>query len=255
MDPQQLLNRLGEIGQSLAERNQSLALIGLGSVGLERHRLDQYSDLDFFVIVEKGSKNNYLQDLSWLEQICPIAYCFQNTVDGYKLLFTDGIFCEFAIFEPDELATAAYSPGQIVWKREQVPDHWGHPNNAPVAPAARPQDWLVGEALTNLYVGMGREKRGEKLSAMRFIQWYAVDRLLELAEQIDTPQPAARDLFSNERRFEQRHPSIARQVANWMQGYEHNRESALAILAFLETNFPVNPAMAGKIRELCQSGT
>ena len=40
----------------------------------------------------------------------------------------------------------------------------------------------LGEALTNLYVGMAREKRGEKLSAMRFIQGYAVDRLLELAE-------------------------------------------------------------------------
>ncbi len=102
--PERLLARLEAIGQSLAGSGRGLALIGLGSVGLELERLDAYSDLDFFAIVEPGSKSEYLADLGWLAAPAPIVYAFRNTVDGYKYLYQDGIFCEMAVFEPDELA-------------------------------------------------------------------------------------------------------------------------------------------------------
>jgi hypothetical protein len=72
-----------------------------------------------------------------------------------------------------------------------------------------PTEWLVGEALTNLYVGLGRYRRGEKLSAARFIQNYAVDRILDLAARIEAEQPAFKDQFASERRFEQRFPELA----------------------------------------------
>jgi lincosamide nucleotidyltransferase B/F len=63
MNPQLLLKRLDEIGRSLEQSGHALALIGLGSVGLEQHRLDVYSDLDFFAIVEPGYKGHYLDNL------------------------------------------------------------------------------------------------------------------------------------------------------------------------------------------------
>jgi hypothetical protein len=252
METNLLLKRLDEIGQSLAQNNRALALIGLGSVGLELERLDAFSDLDFFVIVERGHKRAFLENLQWLSALCPIAYCFQNTEDGYKLLFADGIFCEFAIFEPDELQTIPFAAGRMVWKRPQVAETLSQPAQKASPHPPRSQEWLVGEALTNLYVGLGREKRGERLSATRFIQWYAVDRLLELTELIEKSRPVARDPFSPERRFEQRYPETARRASQWLQGYERNRESALAILAFLEGHFEVNHAMAEAIRQLCE---
>lgn len=49
---QALLNRLDAIGHSLEKSGHALALIGLGSAGVETERLDSYSDLDFFAIVE-----------------------------------------------------------------------------------------------------------------------------------------------------------------------------------------------------------
>ena len=49
-----LISRLNEIGSSLARSEKVIALIGLGSVGLEVDRLDDYSDLDFFAVVEAG---------------------------------------------------------------------------------------------------------------------------------------------------------------------------------------------------------
>ena len=252
MEPRALLERLDGIGQSLARSGHALALIGLGSVGLELERLDAYSDLDFFAIVEPGYKQTYLDDLDWLASLCPVAYCFANTDDGYKLLFEDGIFCEFAVFEPHELDAISFAPGRVVWRQPQVSPDIGRPAKGLPSRPKRSPDFLLGEALTNLYVGLARDKRGEKLSAARFIQGYAVDRLLELADTLETARPVFRDEFANERRFEARHPGIAGLAAAWMQGYDRNRESALAILAFLEQHFEVDQALAMAIRNLCQ---
>lgn len=252
MQSQNLLNRLNEIARSLEASEQALALLALGSVGLELQRLDEYSDLDFFVIVEPGYKGAYLNDLEWLSVVCPITFSFRNTQDGYKLLFDDGIFCEFAVFEPDELKAIPFAQGRIVWKQSQVPEWISQPVKDLARPAKREPEWLLGEALTNLYVGMGREKRGERLSAARFIQGYAVDRLVELADLLEKSQPVQQDEFAPDRRFEQRYPGMAEQIATWMQGYERNNASALAILNTLEQNFTVNPAIAAAIRRLCQ---
>ena len=251
MKTDDLLERLDEIGHSLKRSGHALALIGLGSVGLELDRLDSYSDLDFFVIVEDGYKHAYIDSLQWLSDVHPVVYSFRNTEDGYKLLFEDGIFCEFAVFERDELKHIPFAPGRVVWKREDIPDTISQPIAKPAPHARRTKEWLLGEALTNLYVGLNRDKRGEKLSATRFIQGYAVDRCLELVEYIDEAEDVHRDPFVNERRFEQRFPELADNVSTWMQGYEKNCKSALAILAFLEAHFEVNEALTTTIRELC----
>ena len=132
MDQHTLLTRLDEIGKSLERSEHALALIGLGSVGLDTHRLDAWSDLDFFAIVETGYKQEYIQDLGWLSALGPLVYTFRNTVDGYKVLYADGVFCEFAVFEPAELETAVYAPGRLVWKQPYVPDDWSHPAKEPV---------------------------------------------------------------------------------------------------------------------------
>jgi len=250
MQPAFLLKRLDDIARSLAHSGHGLALIGLGSVGLELERLDAYSDLDFFAIVEPGTKVAYLENLHWLSAVCPIAYCFANTPDGYKLLFEDGCFCEFAVFEPAELRAIPFAPGRIVWKQPDLPESISRPVSAPAAQAKRDPDWLLGEALTNLLVGLAREKRGEKLSAMRFIQGHAVDRVEELAESVQNAQDGAKDPFSNERRFEQRYPGVAQHIGACLQGYQRNRESAMAILTFLEQHSEVNAAMSAAIREL-----
>ena len=117
-----LISRLNQIGASLAQTNKAVALIGLGSVGVEVDRLDEFSDLDFFTIVEAGFKGEFLEDLGWLGSICPIAYCFRNTPDGHKLFFEDGVFCEFAVFEEAELVHIPFAPGRIIWKKPGASD-------------------------------------------------------------------------------------------------------------------------------------
>ena len=246
-----LLQRLDEIGQSIARSGHGLALIGLGSVGLATERLDAYSDLDFFVIVERGAKQRYIEQLDWLEAVAPLAYHYRNTVDGHKALFRDGIFCEFAVFEADELPRIPFAPGRIVWQRDDVDDAMATPANPPPVADAHDIDWHLGEALTNLYVGLSRYRRGEKLSAARFVQQYAVDQILALLDLETATTEDDRDGFAPERRIEARHPEIAVRLPTFVQGYARTPESAAAILDYLCGKYVVNGALAAEIRGLC----
>ncbi|HWG85152.1 MAG TPA: hypothetical protein VNT60_06705 [Deinococcales bacterium] len=248
--PAQLLARLDEIAFSVREQPGALAVIGVGSSGQETARLDEHSDLDFFVLVAPGSKEGYLRDTGWLERAHPLAYSFQNEADGRKVLFEDGIFAEYAVFEPADLERVPFSGGRLVWRRDGVDERVAVPK-VPASRRARPIEGHVGEALTNLFVGLHREARGEVVTATRFVQGYAVDRVMDLAELLFEPRSGTRDPFGAERRFERRYPQVAASLPAMMPGYGRNREAAVCILEWLEAHVEVHPRMALEIRKLC----
>jgi lincosamide nucleotidyltransferase B/F len=244
---QRLFDRLDAIAAALRDSGAALALLALGSVGRELERIDAYSDLDFFAIVQPGQKARFIENLDWLA--APIAFSFQNTVDGCKVLYEDGIYAEYAVFEPDELVAIPFAPGRIVWQAEGF-DASQVEHGVRSAPKYA-LDFLLGEALTNLYVGLGRFRRGEKLAAMHLIQIHAVNQVLRMAPYIEPDQPALRDPYADERRFEQRFPGVAAYLPQFTQGYDRSPESARAILAFIEAHFEVNASLKARILELC----
>lgn len=251
--PRELLLRLEAIAASLRASGQALALIGLGSVGQDTARLDAWSDLDFFAIVEPGTKARYLRDLDWLAAAHPLAWHFQNTADGHKALMADGVFCEFAVFEPMELDAIPFAPGRVVWKRERVDDSIAVPRK-PLPPAAPPaEEWIVGEALSCLFVGLQRWQRGEKLSAARFVQGHALERLLELDALRHPEATAGADPFNRERRLEARRPAMAAELPALVPGYERTPQAARALLDALAARGAVlHPAMVERIRALAR---
>lgn len=246
-----LLQRLCDIGKSLERKGGALLLLGVGSVGVETERLDEHSDLDFFVIVEPGRKDRYIDRLDWLEEVHPLAYSFKNTDVGYKVLFEDGIYGEYAIFEERDLENASYPEGRIVWKDPSY-------RNVAIAKPSKPipslknhsLDFPLNEALTNLYVGLTRYARGERLSATRFVQGYAVDRILSVLHLLEQEVDYFPDPFGNERRLEKRYPRFSEIIGDMIQGYDHVPESALRILNFIEEVYPVNQRLSDEIRRL-----
>ena len=248
--PRRLLARLDDLGRTLADRGDALALLGLGSVGADLDRLDEHSDLDFFVVVDDGAKRRYLADIDWLEALGPIAFEFENTVDGRKVLFEDGVYAEYAVFTLRELEDAAFAAGRIVWQRDDAPAGLERPRRAPSPASAQPVEWYVGEALTNLYVGLHRDRRGERLSGMRLIQVHAVDRLIELLDLLGRSSAARQDPFAAERAVERRLDAAILPLDRLAPGYDGNREAALAMLGLLEGLVPVDERMARAIREL-----
>jgi hypothetical protein len=249
--PRILLDRLASLARVLAAREDALALLALGSVGTETARLDAWSDLDFFVLVGDGAKARYIGNLDWLAAAHPVVWHFQNTVDGHKALMADGVFCEFAVFEIHELGRIPYAPGRFVWRRDEVDEALARATQP--LPAQRNSDWLVGEALSNLIVGLQRHARGEKLAAMRMIQVHALDRVLEfleLQEQGSHTAVAVRDPFNVDRRVEMRSSQAARSLPVWAGGYERTVPAALALLAVLEAQDVVPAEVSGHISRL-----
>lgn len=166
MTPDRLLAGLDAIAVSLSQRPQASALLALGSCGLKVSRLDAYSDLDFFVIVEESAKQDFIANLDWLTTGSPMVFAHRNTIDGWKTLDQDGVFCEFAVFHASELSAIPYSEGRIVWARDGFDMSCLQPSSE------RDIDdlsWLSIEAMTNILVGLKRYLRGEKLSAWRCI--------------------------------------------------------------------------------------
>lgn len=175
-----MLALLNDIAIRLSADPAALALLALGSAGTHQERLDEHSDLDFFVIAT--DKYKFLDDLSWLGFV---EWWHRDTPDGCKAL-VNGIFCEFAVFMLEELPAIRFEAPRVVWQREgleltekNVPDPAG-------------TDWLVDEVLSNLYVGLHRWLRGERLSAMRMVQGEALDNLLRLLGSDDPFTPSRR---------------------------------------------------------------
>ena len=111
------------------------------------------------------------------------------------------------------MAQIDFPPARIVWKADGVDEAIREPQRVPAPPAARPLEEVLGELLTNLYVGLGRYHRGERLSAARFIQGYAVDRIVDLAPRLEAAQAGYRDAFGAERRVRATLPHPGRRVA------------------------------------------
>lgn len=86
---------------------------------------------------------------------------------------------------------------------------------------------------------------------MNILIWISFNHLLVLTDLLETAQVHTVDPFNHERRYEARYPQTAQYLPAFIQGYEHNIESALAMLDFLEQHFEVSPVISAAIRKLC----
>ena len=222
-----LLSRLDQIAGRLAAQPTALAMLALGSVGRATERLDDHSDLDFFVITT--DKETMLADLSWLGE--PLRWRHRNTPDGYQVL-VGPVFHEFAVFEPHELAEIPFEAGRIVWAAEGFDTSILDPGTGRPTSA----DWLIHQVLANLYVGLHRYLRGERLSAMRKIQGEALEALLRLCGSDDPFDPFRRA---------EAHAALRLNIA--AGGYDRVPESAREILRALPR---VESQMLGDVEAL-----
>jgi hypothetical protein len=247
-----LLERLDALAGVLERRGDVIALLGLGSVGAALDRLDEHSDLDFFVVVEDEARTGYLEQIGWLEAVAPVVYSFRNTIDGRKILWADGVYAEYAVFTLDGLRGAHTTGARVVWRRADAPEGLEHAGRPAPSSHFTPEH-QVGEALTNLLVGLHRDLRGERLAATRLIQMHAVDRLLTFLDLRGEATAPPQDTFAVERGAERRLAGRL-PLAAMVTGYERNADAALAILDWLEarSDVEVDEALATGIRALAR---
>jgi len=249
--PERLLAFLDRLSEVIAARGDAVALLGVGSVGRDLHRLDEHSDADFFVVVDDArAQARYLADIDWLEAAHPVVWSFENSPFGRKALLADGLFAEYAVFSLTDLDTAGYPPARVHWRRADAPDGLDVPR-VPL-PEAPPMEHQVGEAITNLYVGLHRDLRGERLTATRFIQGYAVDRWITILGRLGLGSRAQQDAFVIDRSVERRFPPELLPLADLVPGYERNAHAAATLLGLLEEHVALDPSIVAEVRGLIE---
>ncbi|QTL99410.1 hypothetical protein GM661_16315 [Iocasia frigidifontis] len=166
-----LLNCIGVIG-----------LVAVGSMSRQNYRPDKWSDHDFFVIVQTGHQQEFRNDLSWLPNFDSILLSFQETEHGLKVLYNSGHLIEFAVFDSKELYFSKTNCYQILIDRENIEDHLRkiRQTTAEESNLNCSNEVLIGQFIVNLLVGLGRYKRGEKVSAHEFVKISALKKLLIL---------------------------------------------------------------------------
>lgn len=201
-----------ELRLKLAGDDRVLALVAVGSMAQQDYQPDEWSDHDFFVITIHGVQEDMRRDLSWLPRPDELVFSFRETEHGMKALYAGGHLLEFAVFNDAELQLARINRYRVLLDKAEI-----GPRLADLAlitqdfaaQAKTDPNRRFAEFLMNLFVGVGRYARGERLSGHQFIKTHALTHLLRLLAEFHTAD--RQNLLDNLdpfRRFEQVFPEL-----------------------------------------------
>jgi len=194
-----------------------LGLVSVGSTAERDYAPDGWSDHDFFVVVAPGAQESFRSDLGWLPRSEEIALSFRETAHGVKVVLRDGHLLEFAVFDPEELSLARVNRYRVLFDRERIAERIervvGATRSSPDL-AVPGDDWLTGQFLTALLVGVGRHHRGERLSGRQLVANKAVTYLVRLfTKQVGSQSAALLDALDPLRRFELAYPALGARLS------------------------------------------
>jgi hypothetical protein len=189
-----------------------VGLVGMGSTA-ERDRVDEWSDHDFALLTTPGAQERFRQGLDWLPGTEDIALQVREHHDGLKVIYDDGHVLEFGITDLVGLADWHANAYDVLYDAGGVAEAMAKVVARPL-PAGAPDDVRdVSLVLTQLFIGVGRARRGELLSAGNSIRSEAVAYLLPvLSRRIEASGPERLDNMDPRRRFEAAHPAIGARI-------------------------------------------
>ena len=212
MDPEAYEQFTRDLGKSLEADPRVLGLVAVGSMARTGTAPDRWSDHDFFVVVAPGAQESFRSDLGWFPRGREIALSFRETAHGVKAVFDDGHLIEFAVFDPDELALARVNRYRVLLDRERIGERLERVAVDTARAIPPSDDWLVGQFLTNLLVGVGRHCRGERLSGRQLVASGALGHLAVLLARHGGVPAAGLDSLDPLRRFERVFPDLGRRL-------------------------------------------
>ncbi len=154
MTPEKYQRFTEELVKRLSEQEQVLGLVAVGSMARIDYAPDQWSDHDFFVIVQPGHQEFFRSHLDWLPDSQEIIFSFRETAHGVKVLYHDAHLLEFAVFDVNELYLAQINRYTILLNRCNLEVHLQKIRERTKQQTTQPDPaWLFGQFITNLLVG------------------------------------------------------------------------------------------------------
>jgi len=223
------------LAEGVRARDGLIGLVLLGSASDEAFgRRDEWSDHDFFAIVEDGRGAEVRPDLSWLPDRDRIVLTAREGEIGFVAVYDDAHVFEFALSEAGELAGAVAGDATVV-----VDDERG--TTAALIERARARAESADRfdpgndvrlVLVKLLIGVGRVRRGEVLNGGQFIRQWAVQHLVRaIRGRFAEASGSLRDAIDPVRRFERDHPQWGARIAAALE--RPAEDAARELLAFM----------------------
>jgi len=218
VDPANYQRFTETLTNQLSQYGDVLALVALGSMAARDRLPDRFSDHDFFVIVRPGTQSWYRENRQWLPEHERIAFMYQETAHGMKVLYDDRHLLEFAVFDADELRLARINRYRALFDRANITATLEQIAAREAASPLIDIPYQSAQFLTHLLVGLWRYQRGERLSAFRFLREFALQELVQLSRALATPdRPDLSDNLDPTRRFERVYPAIGEVLATALE--------------------------------------
>jgi hypothetical protein len=209
-----------------------VGLVALGSMAEVDYGPDEGSDHDFFLVVQPGTEESFRARLDWLPRPADVRFHFRETAHGLKVLYADPHLIEFAVFNPDDLAVARVNRFRVLLDRADISVRMAAVAAATQAMQPPGDRWLLGQVLGELWVTLGRDRRGEHLSARQRLV-HAVGHLAQLlARHLPANERERLDALDPLRRFEQVYPALGSEIGTLLAAPA--AEAARGVLALTE---------------------
>ncbi|MHB8186961.1 MAG: aminoglycoside 6-adenylyltransferase [Dermatophilaceae bacterium] len=193
-----------------------IGLIAVGSTADVTHHPDEWSDHDVFVVTTAEAVAGLLEDPSWLPDAERIVMWHAETVDGRAAVYDDGHLIELAVFGTSGIPSLSVNDYRVLVDKSDLTArfaNWKRDTTLRVAETDTAGSRRFRQIVVQLIVGLGRDARGESLSAHERIRGQALTHLLSLVRDFvpaenDTPL----DNLDPYRRIEMAHPEICRRL-------------------------------------------
>jgi hypothetical protein len=260
MNPRQYQAFTDALQHNLERDPRVIGLMAAGSMANGSHQPDEWSDHDFWVVVESGAEAWFINQQEWLPDHDQIVLYFREPVHGaIKAIYSTAHLLEFAVSDRQGLlgvsvndyhllidkATLAADLKQMLTSTESAHQEW-----------IRDDLSLMGEFIANILVGICRYQRGELLSSRQFIKVSSLQPLLRLIpKHIPSERSDVLDSLDPLRRFEVAYPEIGAELNRLLQlepGHAASRLIDLAdnLLRSKITNYPTEAVAAVRRRIL-----
>lgn len=207
-----------QLTENVRKYDSVKGLVAVGSMAAVDYQPDEWSDHDFYLVVEAGHQEYFRNNMQWLPRFEEISFFFRETEHGVKAVYKNGHLLEFAVFDPDELFLARVNRYRILLDKCDIEERMKkvrERTEGNCGDAIPDNRFLAGEFLTNLLVGTGRFRRGEKISANFFIKQSAMENLLKLIKKnIPAENGDILDNIDHRRRFEFVWPEQGERINN-----------------------------------------
>jgi hypothetical protein len=238
------------LARGVRQRDGLSGLVLLGSASdAGSVRRDEWSDHDFFAIIEGGRGAELRPDLDWLPDLERIVLTAREGDIGFVAVYDDGHVFEFAFSEAAELGGALAGDATVL-----VDDDAG--TTATLIAGARDRaeagDRFDPEndaklVLVKLLIGTGRARRGEVLVGSQFVRSWAMQCLVRaIRGRFPHRSTTLRDTIDPLRRFEADFPGWAQRIGGALECSVEDAARSLFMIAreILEPGWDEFPSRA-----------